>query len=226
MLKSVLGVLEDDTSITASIPSIARCHAGLWKLADAIDEAAVTQQRQNGLASAKSAAKTQLLDAAHDVAAAVVSYGTEVENDDLAGRCDISRSDLGKGRDGTVVSRCKNVHATAAEVVGDLADHGVTSAKLTALKKKIDGFDTISTKPRQSVAKTSAATTRLPVLFSQASRCLSRQLDTVMVQFKNTEPEFYAKYQAARSVVSTGTRSRNLENVVAAPNTTPAAKAA
>ena len=101
MLKSVLGVLEDDTSITASIPSIARCHAALWKLADAIDEAAVTQQRQNGLASAKSTAKTQLLDAAHDVAAAVVSYGTEAENDDLAGRCDISRSDLGKGRDGT-----------------------------------------------------------------------------------------------------------------------------
>ena len=41
MLKGVLGVLEDDTSITASIPSIARCYAGLWKLADAIDEAAV-----------------------------------------------------------------------------------------------------------------------------------------------------------------------------------------
>jgi hypothetical protein len=107
----------------------------------------------------------------------------------------------------------------------DLADHGVTSAKLTALKKKIDGFDTISTKPRQSVAKRSAATTRLPVLFRKACRCLSKQLDRLMVQFKSTAPEFYAKHQAARSVVSTGTRSGNVENVVAAPNTTPASKA-
>lgn len=226
MLKSVLGVLEEATSITAAVPSIARCYTGLSKLADAIDEAAVTQQGRNGLAAAKATSRTQLLDVAHDVAAAVVSFATENENDELAGRCDYSRSALGQGRDGEVVSRCKHVHTVASEAVDDLADQGVTAAKLTTLKKKIEGFDKISTKPRQSVAASSAATKRLPVLFREASRCLTRQLDTVMVQFKGTEPEFYAKYQAARTLVLAGARSNTDGNVVAASSTTPTAKAA
>jgi hypothetical protein len=226
MIKSVLGVLEDSVSITASVPSIARCYAGLNSTADAIDEAAVTQQSRNGLVAAKATAKGQLLDVAHDAASAVGSYGTESENDELSGRCDYSRSDLGNGRDSEVVSRCKSVHAAATGVSEELADHGVTDAKLTTLKKKIDAFDKISTKPRQSVAASSAATKRLPILLRQANRCLTKQLDKVMVRFKTTQPEFYAKYRASRAVVTPGARPNKDGNIVAAPNTAPGAKAA
>ena len=120
----------------------------------------------------------------------MVSYGAENEDDDLVGRCKFSPTKLAKGCDGTVVSRCKGVHLAATEVVADLGEHDVNPAKLTALKKKIDGFDKLSTKPRVSVGRSSAATRRLPVLFRQASLLLTKRLDTLMVQFKNTQPEF------------------------------------
>jgi hypothetical protein len=224
MHKSVLVVLEEAVDLTAPVVSIARCYTGLVNLADAIDEANVTQESRNGLAAAKTTAKKQLVDIAHDVASAVVSYGAENEDDDLVGRCSYSPTDLGKGADGTVVSRCKGVHAAATEVVADLGEHGVTPAKLTTLKKKIDGFDKLSTKPRVSVVRSSAATRRLPVLFSQASRLLTKRLDTLMVQFKNTQPEFYARYKSARRLVSAATRP--VKDAKAAAGKTPAAKAA
>ena len=53
---------------------IAAIPPGLSKLADSIDEAAVTQQSKNGLAAAKSTSRRQLLEVANDVASAVVSY--------------------------------------------------------------------------------------------------------------------------------------------------------
>jgi hypothetical protein len=207
MILTVQELLEEGVDITAPVLSIARCYTALSGLSDDIDEAAVTQESRNGLSAAKATAKKQLIDVAHDVASAVVSYGAETEDDDLVGRCSFSPTQLAKGSDGTVVSRCKGLHVAATEVVDDLGEHGVTPAKLTTFKKKIDGFDKISTKPRVSVGRSSAATRRLPVLFRQASQLLTKRLDTLMVQFKNTQPEFYARYKSARRLVSAATRS-------------------
>ena len=82
-----------------------------------------------------------------------------------------------------------------------LADYGVTAAKLTALKKKIDGFEALHTKPRQNISNRSAATARLPQLLRQADEILRGRLDPLVVQFKVSAPEFYNAYQAACNIV-------------------------
>jgi hypothetical protein len=70
-------------------------------------------------------------------------------------------------------SRCRDIHAAATENVASLADAGITPAKLTALKKQIDGFEALHTKPRQNQAKRSAATRRMPFLFEKADRIVN-----------------------------------------------------
>jgi len=56
---------------------------------------------------------------------------------------------------------------------------------------------------------------------------LKGRLDKLAVQFKESQPEFFNEYQAARRIVTvSGSRAARSGNVVPAPNTTPDTKAA
>jgi hypothetical protein len=111
-----------------------------------------------------------------------------------------------------VVTRANAVHAAATGVVGDLGDYGITAAKLTAFKKKIDAFDGIKTSPRGDIVKRSAANQLLPQLVRTAVNILNDQLDGLMVQFKGVQPNFYEEYFAARAIVDARSAQSNTDN--------------
>ena len=126
-----------------------------------------------------------------------------------------SRSDVGNGRDTEVVSRCQDILAAATENVGSLADYGVPQAKLTTLKKKIEGFQAVQAKPRQGRATSSSATKELAKLFREVDELLSERLDALAVQFQVSQAAFFNAYTTARSVVSTpGGRSSKAAAVI------------
>lgn len=161
----------------------------------------------------------------HEVAGAVHACAVKSANDDLAARTDLSRTGITEGRDAAIVTRCQTLLETASGVLESLGEYQITQAKLNTLKKRIEAFDKLRSKPRQKVATSSAATNQLPKLFRQASTLLSRRLDRLAVQFKETQPDLYAAYQAARVVVKSGSAQKN-SNVVPLTNTAPEAKAA
>jgi hypothetical protein len=147
-------------------------------------------------------------------------------NQELAERVNFSRSSVGEGSDSKVVSHCQDIHAAATENLESLGDYGVTAAKLTALKKRIESFQAASTKPRQTTAAVSAATKQLEGLFAKVDTVLKGRLDKLAVQFKESQPAFFNEYQAARRIVSAGARASKVANVVPAPNTVPDTKVA
>jgi hypothetical protein len=83
-----------------------------------------------------------------------------------------------------------------------LGGHGVTQAKLTALKAKLTTYDTLRTMPRQATAASATATSQLAKLLPTVGRLLSNRVDRLVWQFRTSEPEFYEKYQVARAIVS------------------------
>lgn len=103
----------------------------------------------------------------------------------------------------------------------------MTAAKLTALKKKIEAFQAVQPKPRQGRVTSSAATSQLPQLFTEADSVLNERLDALVVQFKATQPVFFNEYAAARVIVDNpGGRGSRDANVVSVPGTTSSAQAA
>ena len=176
----------------------------------------------NGAAASKKTALESLVAAAHEVAAAVHAYGTEAGNDELAAEVDFSPTDLAKGRPATIVARCTNIATRATENLVALADYKITQAKLTALTKKTAAYDGLVSKPRQGVAKKAAANAALPRLLKQGRSILTRRVDKLMVQFRESAPEFFAEYKTARKIVDQRATqsSRKASNVVPA-NTTP-----
>jgi len=99
------------------------------------------------------------------------------------------------------VTRCTTIYNAVNEVIAELADYGITPAKLSSFKKKIDAFEKVKVAPRQSLVEQSAASQLLTQLVGESVRILNDDLDGLMVQFEEAAPNFYAEYFAARVIV-------------------------
>ena len=139
--------------------------------------------------------------AAYEVSAAVQAYAVEKGDLALEARVDFSRAAIILGKEDQVLSRCWAIHALATAQLANLADNGITAAKLNALKKKIEAFETVQPKPRNRVNKGRAATQTLEILFRDAGTVLSKRLDKLVTQFAESAPEFVKEYESARLVV-------------------------
>ena len=153
------------------------------------------------MANEKVYALKALGDAAFEVSAAVHAYAVTSQDYALEGRVDFSRLTIVYGREASVLARVRDIHAAATENLDDLEDFGVTQAKLTALKKKIDAYEAVLARPRQQIATSSAATQTLPAQFNEADLILKKRLDKLVHQFKQTAPDFFNEYQTARTIV-------------------------
>ena len=209
------------TEVWQSLPAFAAGAEELEEHIASLESLAVTQTSQSGAGAEKAQTFQVLVDAAYEVAAATRACAVASSNRELARRVDFSRSDVGKGRDTQVVSRCQDILAAATDSLGSLADYGVTQAKLTALKKKIDGFQAVQAKPRQGRATSSSATKELAKLFKQVDELLNERLDALVVQFKESQPAFFNAYTTAREVVNAPGGRASRDAVV-----TPISKAA
>ena len=147
----------------------------------------------------------------------------------LAARVRFSRSAVSAGSSNAVVARVQDIIDAATENLDSLGDRGVTNEKLKALKQALKqalkAHDTLRALPRNAIAASAAATKALERLFPQVDRLLENQIDRLVWQFRASTPEFYDKYQTARSIVGAATTSTDEEAPVV-PLVNPAAKAA
>ncbi len=219
--QAITGIFASHPTEVASIPAL---RLGVERFTDnmlGIDTNAKTQASPSGAGKAKQIALLTLVDCSELVAGAVHSLAEDNEDAELTAQVDFSRSDLLAGSGAAIVARARGIYDTAKEYLADLAPHGVTQAKLTAFSQAIKTYDNLRSTPRQARAAKAAATKQLARLVPKADRILSRTIDKLMVQFKSANPEFYDKYQTARSVVVLATRAAKTEE-----STAPKAKAA
>ena len=85
--------------------------------------------------------------------------------------------------------------------LASLASYGVTAAKLTALKTKIEAYAASIAKPREAVASGSTATKQLDAEFHAADAALNDELDALVPQFKSANATFVNDYRNARIIV-------------------------
>src|SRR5437899_10662591 len=95
----------------------------------------------------------------------------------------------------------RNVHAAATANLASLATYGVTAAKLTALKAKIDAYAASIAKPRDARASTKTVTEQMDAEFDAADAVLKDQLDNLVPQCKSANAALGSDYQNARSIV-------------------------
>lgn len=223
MLLSPQAVLATNQEVFKNLAGFVETAEELDTVIGQIQNVAQLQESRSGGSESKAQALRFLGDAAYEVAAATYAWARASGDAQLARRMSYARSEVTQGREVAMVARCQDIHAAATECLGSLADYGVTAAKLTNLKKRIEAFQEALTKARQDQAESTAATKALPKLLSLADTLLRDRLDKLVFQFKAANEDFYNKYTTARVIVDrAGGRSEPEQpaNVVTPPATT------
>src|SRR5436190_11200776 len=211
MFSSVSETLEEheEDNTWTKIPALVKAAGEL----DAINAGIATQlgitSRQSGAVSSKDSLLVALAPAAHEVAAAVHAFAQETGDTELAAEVDFSVTDISTGRPAKVVARCTNIAALGTEHLDSLSDYNITQAKLTALTKKIAAFEKQVPKPHQGVAKKAAANIAARRFLKKGRELLNGRMDKLMVQFRETQPDFYAEYKSARKIVNSAAPSNS-----------------
>ena len=228
-LLSVQTLIGANPTIVATIVALDEAADELSDLITSINTHLKVQSSPSGAADAKADALIKLGDTAFEVAGGVLSFAEKNGDLTLAARVRFSRSVITTGKSNLVVARCQGIVDAATENLASLGNFGVTQAKLTTLKQRLKTYDGLRVMPRQAQGAAAAATRQLEQLFPETDRLLANRMDRRVWQFRESEPEFYEKYQVARTVVNgatTGAEEQVTPTIVAAPVSTPITKAA
>jgi len=195
----------------AAVPALQEAIDELVEFILEINLNAKIQASPSGAAAAKRDALNDLGDAAFEVAGGVLAYADKSGDAILAARVKFARSTVVAGSSNAVVARVQDIIDAATENLDSLADHGVTNDKLKVLKNALKAYDAVRVLPRSAIGAGAAATKALERLFRQVDRLLENQVDRLVWQFRASTPEFYDKYQTARSIVSAGSAVTDTE---------------
>ncbi len=202
MFNAVARLLDDSTAIIAPLPALTAAVTELHTLLDNIAGLVATQaQPTSGATFDKSSALDAMADSTLSVANSVKGYASKNRLGDLAAKVASSRTTLTTGRELNRVTQAQQVHDAANGVLAHLADYGVSAADLTTLQAKIDAARAALSAPRNLNNAKKSATERMPVAFRQVDSLLRHQIDPLVAKLASTQPNFYARYQAARIVV-------------------------
>ena len=227
-LLSVQTLIEANPTVVATIPALDEAADELTDLISSISAHVQVQTSPSGAAEAKADALMKLGDSAYEIGGGVLSFAEKGGDLALAARVRFARSTITSGKSTIVVARCQGIVDAAAEHLASLGDYGVTQAKLNTLKARLKIYEGLRVMPRQAQAAAAAATRQLEQLFPETDRLLANRMDRLVWQFRESNPEFYEKYQTARTIVNAATTSAEAAPVVTSvPSVSnPATKAA
>jgi hypothetical protein len=197
----------DGTTAATALPALLAAASDLNEVLGTIEAQSKKQQARSGVSLEKASALQALGDAAFEIASAVHACAVAGGNTELAGKVDFARTEVTCGADKSIINRAQEIQEAATAVLASLADYGVTQSKLNAFDKKIEAFRKAHPAPRQRVNASSAATKQLSELFPQLTALLRDRVDRLMVQFKESAPDFFNEYQSARVIVDPATNS-------------------
>ncbi|MHB9141241.1 MAG: hypothetical protein ACYC25_05160 [Paludibacter sp.] len=207
MYNAVRTLLDQNADVWEPVPAVAETVRNYSSLLEEIDSySAITQRNKKGITVQKASLQGQVIRHTYQVSSALYVLAIRTKNPVLAGKVHYTESDLLKKRDAHLVSICTGIAALATEQLAGLTAYGVTEDELATLKEEIAQFSDSLPGPRLSVVDRKAANEKLKGLFRQVDDLLRKQLDRLMVRFRQSHPEFYASYQNVRRIVNYGIR--------------------
>lgn len=186
---------------------------------------AIQQGIITGIATDKKDLKVTMIDATAAVAGNVKALASQTNNNELFDAVNYSHSDLMKVRDENIADICQTIHNHANTHLVALAPFGITAPVLTALQLAITAYVVKVQAPGGAKIAKKTATANLRILFKDTDKLLDKELDPMMLQFKNTEPDFFKDYTSAREIIDLGATHTTFRILVKDQNGDPLAGA-
>jgi hypothetical protein len=180
-------------------------------MVNAIKEAQKKQETgTGGPTDEKDREETELEDAASVLAAALVLYYNDHQQESEAGEIDLTMSDWRKLRDQQLLGKSQLVidRATALSsgaTAAEAAKYGITLTAVTALTKERKDYDDIVNAPDVAIAIRKSLTKGFRTAFN-ATEAKFAELDKLILQFRLTDggKALAAAWKAARVIKNSG----------------------
>lgn len=133
--------------------------------------------------------------------APVKGWAVTQNDNTLVADMDHSETDLGKIKDDTFADFIKLRRDNVVNNLVNLGGLGIVQADIDLWDQKIAAFEAVTTDPRQAIINRSLHTDNLAIHIPAAMQLMDEVLDGMMVLFKNSDPELYAKYVKSREII-------------------------
>jgi hypothetical protein len=207
---SVSSVMKTITA-TRPVPALVAGQAALDNImSDLTTFAALQAEPITGKTQDRNNVFTAAAEVTSIIARLTLGYALSRELPDLAAHVDLPASRLSRARFIQRLQAMQQVHDAAAGVIDQLAEAHVTPEMLAAQQAKIDAAKAVLSLPRSTIAARRVVTEKLGLGFRKLNRVLRYQLDPQMELLRETDPDAYALYRAARLVIDRPGESRRV----------------
>ena len=156
-----------------------------------------------GWTVAKRTKKRNMAKKAMEICRKIRAFASSKKDSALFGRMQITYSKIYYGTANVALAYANNILTEAnAMTPAERTTYDISDGDITALTDLISEFDTAASTPRDRIVIRKAATEKLPLLFKEGSELLTDELDNLMSNYKESEPEFYEQYFNARIIVN------------------------
>ncbi|MDP3148340.1 MAG: hypothetical protein Q8N83_04330 [Ignavibacteria bacterium] len=213
MYNAVEAVFKSNASVVAELPALGEVHTDLQALVVEIDaKNGELLKATDGKTSVKSKAIDELIGAILPVANAVTAYATRNKLLELKALTDVTETRLKRLSHAELPVRVKNIKVGAQGVLEALAKYGMTQAKLDLVDEKLAAMKTAAENKDVGFTDRSAIREALYGLFDKTDDLLNEEADRIVGVLKESKPDFYNQYFAARVIKDLGGRRGGGEN--------------
>lgn len=159
-----------------------------------------------GKTNAKDDAKEELIDVLLMLANALFVFGQRSRNEELTALSRVSKTSLNRMRENDLAIKAATIKDALTANLSLLDQYMVTADKITLLGESLSAFQSAADTKDTGFANRVAAREKLENLFEEAENLLTGQIDGMMEHFKNSDPDFYNAYFAARVIKNLGNR--------------------
>lgn len=215
-----LAFLAKNLEKTKNIPVFSKVFQTIKALLDAVAERNnLGRESRTAVTDGKQQYLGEIAQLAFTISSAIVSYATGIKNVKLRNSMNFTRSDLFYATDQDLGAHASNILTMAKKLAAQLAEYGITEEMITSLANLTEQYLPQASQPREHKVRVKNATQQIAGLIKEAQDLMDNQLDRIMVQFEQADPEFYRQYILSRTVESPSHRKTRLEGTVVEKDT-------
>ena len=200
MFKTVDIATENHASVIDAILPLKSARTELKKVIANLGDAVQKQSTNvSGFTEEKKQRRQKMTDKSFVVGQLVSAFAIAKKMTALDADVNYSATDFNRMSDDIVGEICKKVYLKAKEHQADLADYGITSAVLDELLELIDNYNSKTQLNKVTLEQKSEQTKVINNLVKEGKAILNDIFDKLMLIFKDSKPEVYNAYVAARN---------------------------
>lgn len=205
MFTVVDAVFDVNAAKVATVPALVAAHTNLKARINAISNTSEQQKTiTTGVTPDKNATRDSLRTTTLINAGLLNAYAVSINDIILQSISKVTLSELIRMKDDEIGERAQTIHDKANANIAALAPFGITPAILTSYQTLINNYNTKAPAPRAAASQKVALTTEVKTLLIETRAYLKKTVDSLMLNFKTTDVEFYNTYKAAREIIDHG----------------------